>query len=370
VSGPSGFLVTGGCGFIGSNLVRMLLREYPEDKVVNLDVLTYAGDAARFGGLKAAEDASRYELVKQDVCAVMRPDPQPRGGPDVLKVVPPGGFRGVFHLAAESHVDRSTVDAIDFVRTNVLGTQQVIDFVRKGCAKRLVHVSTDEVYGSLGPRGRFKETTPLHPNSPYAASKAAADLLVLAAVRTHGPKAVDAVITRCSNNYGPWQFPEKFIPLMITNAMEDKPLPVYGDGLQVRDWIHVEDHCRGLLAAFERGRAGSVYNFGGAAERENIAVVREIVRALNKPESLIRSVEDRPGHDRRYAIDWSKAEKDLGWKPRQEFEAGLAQTIQWYRKHVWWTAAVRSSARFKEYYERMYVKRILEGRPLPGAGPA
>jgi dTDP-glucose 4,6-dehydratase len=254
------------------------------------------------------------------------------------------------------------VTAVDFVRTNVLGTQAVVDFVRAGNARRLVHVSTDEVYGSLGPRGRFRETTPLDPNSPYAASKAASDLLVVAAVRTHGATGLDAVVTRCSNNYGPYQFPEKLIPLMIANALRDEPLPVYGDGLQVRDWIHVDDHCRGLLAALDRGRPGEVYNLGGSAERENLVVARALLAALGKPESLLRFVEDRPGHDRRYAIAHSKARRELAWRPRTRFESGLRRTVEWYLAHRPWWEAIVGSGGFRAYYDQMYTRRLREGR--------
>jgi len=343
------FLVTGGCGFIGSNLVRLLLASRADAEVWNLDLVTYAGSGRNLDDLAGHP---RYRFVKGDVCDL-------GGDAPLHDRVPAGGFRAVFHLAAESHVDRSTVTAVDFVRTNVLGTQAVVDWVRAGGAKRLVHCSTDEVYGSLGPKGRFRETTPLDPNSPYAASKAASDLLVLAAARTHG---LDAVVTRCSNNYGPWQFPEKLIPLMLTNALEDRPLPVYGDGRQVRDWLHVEDHCEALVAAFERGRAGEVYNFGGSAERENIAIVEAILAEVGKPRSLVRFVEDRPGHDRRYAMDASKARRDLGWKPRRRFERGLRETVAWYRSRAAWWKAIKSSGGFREYYERMYGRRLREGR--------
>jgi dTDP-glucose 4,6-dehydratase len=348
------FLVTGGSGFIGSNLVRMLLARDPGHEVWNLDALTYAG---RGGNLADLEGEPRYRFARFDVCDLGRASvPQPD--------LPAEPFDAVFHLAAESHVDRSTVEAVDFVRTNVLGTQAVVDWVRSGRARRLVHCSTDEVYGSLGPRGRFRETTPLAPNSPYAASKAAADLLVLAAVRTHGGGALDAVVTRCSNNYGPFQFPEKLIPLMILNALAGEPLPVYGDGRQVRDWIHVEDHGEGLIAAFERGRSGEVYNLGGSAERENLAVVKAILAAVGRPESLIRLVEDRPGHDRRYAIDASRARRDLGWRPRRRFERGLRETIAWYRgPGRAWADALARSPDFREYYRRMYERRIREGVP-------
>ncbi len=352
-----GFLVTGGCGFIGSSLVRLLLDRFPGEEVWNLDLLTYAGSG---GNLDDLRGDPRYGLVVGDVCDL--------GAPAKLHPrLAAGGFRAAFHLAAESHVDRSTVEAVDFVRTNVLGTQAVVDWARAGGARRLVHVSTDEVYGSLEKKGRFRETTPLAPNSPYAASKAASDLLVLAAVRTHGAGTLDAVVTRCSNNYGPFQFPEKLIPLMATNAFDGEPLPVYGDGLQVRDWIHVEDHCLGLLAAFERGRPGEVYNLGGSAERENLAVVKGILAAAGKPESLIRFVEDRPGHDRRYAIDASRARRELGWRPRRRFERGLRETLDWYRRNERWWRAIKSSGGFRDYYGRMYERRIREGSRGGGA---
>jgi dTDP-glucose 4,6-dehydratase len=342
-------LVTGGCGFIGSALVRLLLARYPGTEVWNLDLLTYAGSG---GNLADLEGHPRYRFLRADVCdlgSFAPADPRLGGAP----------FRAVLHLAAESHVDRSTVEAVDFVRTNVLGTQAVADWARRGGAARLVHCSTDEVYGSLGPRGRFRETTPLDPNSPYAASKAASDLLVLAAVRTHG---LDAVVTRCSNNYGPYQFPEKLIPLVVTNAFDDLPLPVYGDGRQVRDWLHVEDHAEGLAAALERGRPGEIYNFGGSAERENLAVVEAVLAETGKPRDLLRFVEDRPGHDRRYAMDASKARRELGWRPRRRFERGLRETIAWYRAHGPWWRALKESGGFRAYYERTYARRIREGR--------
>jgi len=339
----NGFLVTGGCGFIGSNLVRLLLERFPEEEVWNLDLLTYAGSG---GNLADLAGHPRYRFVKGDIA-------------DIGRGVR-GGFRAAFHLAAESHVDRSTVGAADFVRTNVLGTQAVVDWARAGGAARLVHVSTDEVYGSLGARGRFRETTPLDPNSPYAASKAASDLLVLAAVRTHD---LDAVVTRCSNNYGPWQFPEKLIPLMLTNAFDGEPLPVYGDGKQVRDWIHVGDHCLGLLAAFGKGRAGEVYNFGGSAERENLAVVKAILLAAGRPEDLVRFVEDRPGHDRRYAIDAGKARRELGWAPSRRFERGLRETVAWYRSNEGWWRTIKSTGGFRQYYRGMYERRLREANP-------
>ncbi|MFN9704952.1 MAG: dTDP-glucose 4,6-dehydratase, partial [Planctomycetota bacterium] len=259
----------------------------------------------------------------------------------------------VVHLAAESHVDRSVLDASAFVRTNVVGTQVLLDKARIYKAARFVHVSTDEVYGSLGAWGYFTEETPIQPNSPYSASKAGSDLLVRAAVHTHH---MDCVITRCSNNYWPFQFPEKLIPLMIANASEGRQLPVYGDGKNVRDWIHVLDHCAGILAAMERGRAGEVYNFGGDAERENLFVVKEILRLLGKGEDLIHYVKDRPGHDRRYAMDSSKARATLGWRPQFTFEAGLRDTVQWYRDNRRWWERVRSGA-YQDYYRQQYGAR-------------
>jgi len=257
------------------------------------------------------------------------------------------------NFAAESHVDRSIVGALPFIETNVVGTQVMLDVARQAGVSRFIHVSTDEVYGSLGPQGAFTESTPLAPNSPYSASKAASDLLVRAAWHTHG---YPTIITRCSNNYGPYQFPEKLIPLMISNALDDKPLPVYGQGANVRDWIHVEDHCRGILAVIERGRPGEVYNLGGRSERANIDVVREILRQLGKSESLIRFVNDRPGHDLRYAIDCTKAEAELGWTRKWDFTTGLAHTIRWYRDHEDWWRRVRDGS-YQKFYDLWYGNR-------------
>jgi dTDP-glucose 4,6-dehydratase len=332
----SKILVTGGAGFIGSNFVRLLLQDGSHE-VVNVDLLTYAGNLEN---LKDVERDRRYVFCRADIAdaaAMQRLFAEHR--PDA-----------VVHFAAESHVDRSVLDATAFVRTNVVGTQVLLDQSRAHKVRRFVHVSTDEVYGSLGAWGLFTEETPIQPNSPYSASKAGSDLLVRAAVHTHG---MDCVITRCSNNYGPFQFPEKLIPLMIANAIEGKPLPVYGDGRNVRDWIHVLDHCEGVRAALERGQAGEVYNFGGNAERENIAVVREILRLLGKDETQIRYVTDRPGHDRRYAMDAGKARALLGWTPKRTFEAGLAETVQWYVQNRDWWQRVRSGE-YQKYYERQY----------------
>ncbi len=330
-------LVTGGSGFIGSNLVRLLLAERPGWKIVNLDKLTYAGDAENLADL---EGHARYRFVRGDIC----------NGELVAEIVRREGIDAVMHLAAESHVDRSILSPAVFIETNVRGTQMLLEVARELGVKRFLHVSTDEVYGSLGPTGLFTEETPLAPSSPYSASKASSDLLVLAYTNTFG---LPAVVTRCSNNYGPYQFPEKLIPLMIANALRDIPLPVYGDGMNVRDWIHVDDHCRGLLAALEKGRAGEVYNFGASSERHNIDIVRRVLDLVGKPHSLIQFVKDRPGHDRRYAIDASKARRDLGWEARRRFEDALAETVRWYRENRgWWERII--SGEYRSYYEQQY----------------
>jgi len=334
-------LITGGSGFIGSNLVRLVLAERPGWRVVNLDKLTYAGNAESVAEL---EGNPRYRFVRGDIA----------NGELVAEIVRSEGIDAVMHLAAESHVDRSILSPAIFIETNVRGTQVLLEAARELRVKRFLHVSTDEVYGSLGPTGLFTEETPLAPSSPYSASKAGSDLLALAYAHTFG---LPVVVTRCSNNYGPYQFPEKLIPLMIANALEDKPLPVYGDGLNVRDWIHVEDHCRGLLAALEQGQAGQVYNFGASSERRNIEIVKGVLRLLGKPESLIQYVKDRPGHDRRYAIDSAKARRDLGWAPRHQFEEALAATVQWYREHRGWWERIRTGE-YLHYYEKQYGGRV------------
>ena len=330
-------LVTGGCGFIGSNLVRLLLRERPGWRIVNLDLLTYAGNAESLADL-AGEP--RYRFVRGDIA----------NGELVADLVKTERIEAILHLAAESHVDRSILHPAVFVETNVAGTQVLLETARALGVKRFLHVSTDEVYGSLGAEGLFTERTPLQPSSPYSASKAASDLLALAYAHTFG---LDVVVTRCSNNYGPYQFPEKLIPLMIANALRDEPLPVYGDGLNVRDWIHVEDHCAGLLAAVERGRRGEVYNLGASNEQRNLDVVHRVLDAVGKPRTLVRFVKDRPGHDRRYAIDATKARGELGWAPRRPFESGLADTVRWYVEHRgWWERIL--SGEYRTYYERQY----------------
>jgi dTDP-glucose 4,6-dehydratase len=333
-------LVTGGCGFIGSNLVRLLLAERPGWRIVNLDKLTYAGNAESLADL---EGNPRYRLVRGDI----------GNGELVAEVMRSERIEAVMHLAAESHVDRSILAPAVFIDTNVRGTQVLLEAARELGVRRFLHVSTDEVYGSLGPTGLFTEETPLAPSSPYSASKAGSDLLALAYAHTF---RLPVVVTRCSNNYGPYQFPEKLIPLMIANAIRDLPLPVYGDGMNVRDWIHVEDHCRGLLAALEGGEVGHVYNFGASSERHNIDIVRQVLRLVGKPESLIQYVKDRPGHDRRYAIDSTKARTRLGWTPRHVFEEALGATVRWYvGNRPWWERII--SGEYLKYYERQYGAR-------------
>ena len=314
-------LLTGGAGFIGSNLVRLLLAERPDWRLVNLDKLTYAGNAESLADLAGNP---RHRFVRGDIC----------NGELVAELFRTEAIDAVMHLAAESHVDRSILAPSIFIETNVRGTQVLLEAAREFGVKRFLHVSTDEVYGSLGPTGLFTETTPLDPSSPYSATKASSDLLALAYAHTF---QLPVVVTRCSNNYGPYQFPEKLIPLMIANAVRDRPLPVYGDGMNVRDWIHVEDHARGLLAALEKGTPGQVYNFGASSERHNIDIVKQVLALVGKPESLITYVTDRLGHDRRYAIDATKAHATLGWAPRHEFEAALGATVRWYVEHrPWW----------------------------------
>lgn len=335
-------LITGGCGFIASNFVHYLLERY-DYRIINLDALTYAGNPEN---LREFENNPRYKFIHGRIEDVKT----------VKKAL--GGVDRVVHFAAESHVDRSITNAQPFIQTNVAGTQVLLDACRQAKIDRFIHVSTDEVYGSLGDKDRFTETTPLAPNSPYAASKAASDLLVRATAKTHG---LPAIITRCSNNYGPYQFPEKLIPLMITNALENKPLPVYGDGLNVRDWIHVTDHCAALDTVLHRGIVGETYNIGGEAERKNIDVVKTILRLLEKSESLITFVDDRPGHDRRYAMDIKKIKRQLKWSPAVTFEKGLELTIGWYQRNEKWWRRVKSG-RYRQYYQKMYGQRLAEGK--------
>ena len=331
------WFVTGGAGFIGSNFIRYALAHHQDVRVVNFDKLTYAGNLESLADVAADE---RYRFIRGDIC----------DRPAVEVALREHRASVVVHFAAESHVDRSILDASPFVLTNVLGTQVLLDASRTVGVERFIHVSTDEVYGSLGPAGKFTESTPLHPNSPYAASKASSDVLVLACHHTYG---FPAVVTRCSNNYGPYQFPEKLIPLMIVNALGDKPLPVYGDGLNVRDWLYVEDHCAAIDAVMHHGIPGEVYNIGGNNEWANLDIVRLILRTLQKPESLIRFVTDRPGHDRRYAMDASRIRADLGWEPTHTFERGLEETILWYVEHQeWWRHVM--TGEYLKYYKRQY----------------
>ena len=342
-------LVTGGCGFIGAHFLRLLLAERPDRHVVNVDALTYAGNPDNVADLV---DDPRYRFEQVDIAD------QDAIGELVDRVQP----SAIVNFAAESHVDRSIRDSGPFLRTNVLGTQHLLDAARRNGTPRFVQVSTDEVYGSLGPDGLFTEQTPLAPSSPYSASKAAADMLVGSYAHTFG---MNAVLTRCSNNYGPNQFPEKLIPLFIANIQEGRRLPVYGDGRQVRDWIHVTDHCRGVLAALERGTAGEVYNFGGNGERTNLELIHTLLDLLGGSRSLIEYVTDRPGHDRRYAIDFSKSTRELDWQPQVRLEDGLAETIGWYEAHRDWTDRVRSGE-YRAYYRQQYGSDVAAGQPAAG----
>jgi dTDP-glucose 4,6-dehydratase len=333
-------LITGGAGFIGSNFVQYMLKKYPDYQIINLDALTYAGNLEN---LHEFEKCPNYTFVKGDITDRNVID-------DLFKTE----IDVVVNFAAESHVDRSITDPNIFVRTNVMGTQVLLDAARKYAVKKYIQISTDEVYGTLGETGIFTEETPLAPNSPYSASKAGADLLVRAYHETFG---LPVNITRCSNNYGPYQFPEKLIPLMIVNALADEPLPVYGDGLHVRDWLHVYDHCAAIDLVIHKGRNGEVYNVGGNNERTNIEIVRTILRELDKPESLIKFVEDRPGHDRRYAIDATKIRTELGWEPKYTFETGIKETIRWYIENQEWWKRIRSGA-YQDYYQKQYGSRL------------
>lgn len=344
-------LVTGGAGFIGSNFIQYALRHMDVALLVNLDLLTYAGNLRN---LEAAASDSRYRFEHGDV----------RDRAFVDGLFQRYSFDTVVHFAAESHVDRSIVEPERFLSTNVMGTLTLLDTARRHWntrpgdkysreylpGVRYLQISTDEVYGALGPEGFFRETTPLAPNSPYAASKAGADMVVRSYWETYG---MPVNITRCSNNYGPFQFPEKLVPLTIHNVRTGKPLPVYGDGLQMRDWLHVSDHCAAIAAVLERGRAGEVYNVGGGGERTNLELIRLIIKELGGSEELISYVRDRPGHDRRYAIDSAKIRHELGWKPGYTFEQGIHETVEWYLEHEEWTAEAMSGA-YQKYYETMY----------------
>jgi dTDP-glucose 4,6-dehydratase len=329
-------LITGGAGFIGSNFVRYMLNNYPAYLIINLDALTYAGNLENLKGIEKQEN---YQFIKGDIT-----------DRDLVYSIFSKGIDVVVNFAAESHVDRSIKEPDIFLKTNVLGTQVLLDAARKHGVKKFIQISTDEVYGSLGPDGLFHESTPLSPNSPYSASKAGADLIVRAYYETYN---LPVNITRCSNNYGPYQFPEKLIPLMIINALSDKPLPVYGDGLNVRDWLHVEDHCAAIDLVLHKGKVGEVYNVGGNNELTNVEIVRTILHHLGKPDSLIQYVEDRLGHDRRYAIDATKIRTELGWKPKYNFDDGIKLTIDWYLENKqWWERII--SGEYKTYFENYY----------------
>ena len=350
-------MVTGGAGFIGSNFVKYMFREHPDYKIINIDALTYAGNLEN---LKDVEHNPNYVFIKTDI----------RDNEQVNKIFDDYDIDYVVNMAAESHVDRSIEEPQIFLNTNVIGTQVMLDAAKKHWKinpqdkyskeykkdVKFLQVSTDEVYGALGKTGKFTETMPLLPNSPYSASKASADLLVRAYSKTYG---MPANITRCSNNYGPYQFPEKLIPLMILGCLNENDLPVYGDGMQIRDWLHVEDHCSALDAVLHRGALGNVYNIGGNCEKANIEIVKTIIAELGKSDSLIKHVKDRPGHDRRYAIDNAKITEKLNWKPKYTFEQGIKETILWYVNNTDWTENI-VSGEYKEYYKGMYGNIDLE----------
>lgn len=329
-------LVTGAAGFIGSNFVRLLLAERPKLRITAFDALTYAGNLEN---LADCAEKPNFRFVRGDI-----------GDRDALTPLFDDGVDAVVNFAAETHVDRSIHGAQAFVQTNIAGVQVLLDLARQREVNRFLQVSTDEVYGSLGPTGKFTEQTSIAPSSPYSASKAAADLLVSAAHATFG---LDTVITRCSNNYGPHQFPEKLIPLFVTNLLAGKKVPLYGDGMNVRDWIHVVDHCEAVLLVLERGASGGVYNIGGDCELPNIEIARHILAHLGRDDSMIQYVKDRPGHDRRYAIDFTKLTNELGWRPRFNFRRGITETIDWYVNHEPWWQDIKTGA-YLEYYEKQY----------------
>jgi dTDP-glucose 4,6-dehydratase len=331
--------VTGSAGFIGSNFVRQVLAEEPDAHLVAYDSLTYAGNLEN---LEECLDNPRLRFIKGDICQ-----------PEAVEESLGDGVDAIVNFAAESHVDRSILGCKEFIRTNIEGTQVLLEAARARRVRLYVQISTDEVYGSLGPTGRFTETTPIQPNSPYSASKAAADLLVMAYHHTYG---LPAVITRCSNNYGPYQFPEKLIPLFITNLLEGRTVPVYGDGLNVRDWIHVSDHCRAIRRVIGQGKAGEIYNIGGNSERTNLQITQLLLAGLGCGQEMIEHVKDRPGHDRRYAIDSGKIMAQLGWRPRVDFEQGLKDTIDWYRRQESWWRRIKSG-QYRDYHEKQYSRR-------------
>lgn len=332
--------VTGGAGFIGSNFIHYVFHKHPDYEIVNLDKLTYAGNLEN---LKDIENNPNYHFIKGDICDRKL----------VTSIVEDFKIQVIVNFAAESHVDRSIMGADVFIQTNIVGTQTLLEVAREKKIEKFIQISTDEVYGSLGTDGKFTEDTPLHPNSPYAASKASADLLALAYNHTYG---TPVIITRCSNNYGPYQFPEKLIPLMIVNALNNKSLPVYGDGKNVRDWIYVKDHCDAILTIIKNGKIGEIYNIGAENEKPNIEIVKLILKELGKDESLIKFVKDRPGHDRRYAIDATKIKTQLGWQPAYSFETAIKSTISWYLENKsWWNKII--SGEYLNYYKKWYEER-------------
>ena len=332
-------LVTGGAGFIGSNFIHFILKNRPEWNIVNFDCLTYAGNLANLADIG---DSSNYRFVKGDIA-----------NPDDVKNIFGDSYDYVINFAAESHVDRSLYNPALFLQTNILGTRLLLDYALETGAKRFLQISTDEIYGSLGSEGYFSEKSPVLPNSPYAASKASADLICRSYFKTFN---MPVVITRAGNNYGPYQFPEKLIPFFITKALNDEFLPLYGDGLNVRDWLYVEDHCRGILAALEKAKDGEIYNLGGGNEMTNLEITKSLLNFLNKPESLIKHVKDRPGHDRRYALDSTKAKEKLGWQPEMDFAEGLSKTIKWYCDNDKWLHDVQSGE-YQKFYEIHYRER-------------
>lgn len=331
-------LVTGGAGFIGSNFIHYILHKYPDWQVTNLDKLTYAGNLEN---LSAAENQPGYRFVKGDIA-----------DRKLVNKLLENKFEIIVNFAAESHVDRSILDASPFIETNIKGTQALLEGIRQHPVEKFIQVSTDEVYGSTD-SGKFTEESPLSPSSPYSASKAAADLLCLAYYQTY---KLPVLITRSSNNFGPYQFPEKLIPLAITNALEDKSIPIYGDGLNVRDWIYVDDHCRALEFVIQKGFPGEIYNIAANQEKTNLELIHSLLDIMGKPKELIKFVADRPGHDRRYALDTSKIARDLGWQPSHSFEEALAATVDWYLSHESWWRQIKSGE-YAKYYQRMYFKR-------------
>ena len=332
-------LVTGGAGFIGSNFIHYVFEAHPDYEIINLDLLTYAGNLEN---LSTLAEYPGYMFIRGDI-----------SDSSLVNQIVDKNIDAIVNFAAETHVDRSIEDPGGFLRTNIIGTQTLLASAKERTVPRFIQISTDEVYGSLGPEGSFSEYSPLAPNSPYSASKAAADLLVRSYCKTYG---YPGIVTRSSNNYGPYQFPEKLIPLFITNALAYEPLPIYGDGLYVRDWIHVRDHCKAIDMVLHKGEAGEIYNIGASKEQTNLEITQYILKKLGRDPGLIRHVKDRPGHDRRYAINSEKIRRALGWEPEYTLEEGLAQTIQWYVEHTSWWKTIKSGE-YKNYYQRMYGNR-------------